>query len=645
MGTIFLSVMTPKLRTRRRRSSSRHGAAKTANVFGGLGALLTTFLLAVILSTGPLILGASRLWVELPLFGVLALLLLIQGIRLVGKPAEATQRRVDAIDLSVILFVVYAVVRWLTSPAAYFSRIEVMDIVACAGVFLTCRYGMPNRRHGVVLLYLLVVVGVAETAFGYYLSNHLDWLPFGPAERLQLDFAPRWLGTYNNPNAYANLLVLAIGAALALGSFSKLPWPARIILFYLALMMLLAVVCSGSRGGWIALGASICGLVVMGLRNGAVRWWIPVTGAFILLCLIVTLLVQLSIPRPRLHEARLMLEGAARKPDIHAQLATATIRIAHDHPLFGAGPGTFPLIHPRYPDGGLTSGANLTHNDFLHCLDDYGLVGFALAMFFVTAVTLKLFQPLDVDNRWQDRVLIAVGFSSWTALLAHSLIDFNLHNPANALLLFSLTGLALGRLREEKPGQGSTISLAPLGRWLGGGLIVGSLIYGVEVARTTLGDWTYENVAAHQNETSFVGSIQGAQEALNYDRGNAQDLVLLGDLHRSQARFQKSDTDRADEAKKALDAYEKALQTNSLDDSVQPRIGMALDLMGKYAEALPHFLAAVKAQPENGQFWYWLGQHYREAGMPDQAQQAFAMAQKCPTGYIDLDGVAHPARH
>ena len=138
---------------------------------------------------------------------------------------------------------------------------------------------MANRKYGMVLLYMLVLLGVGETAFGYYLVNHLDWFPFGPTEQLQHHYAPRWLGTYGCPNHYACLLVMAIGAALALGSFSKLPWPLRIILFYVALMMMIGVMYSGSRGSWMALAGGICALVTMGIRNGTMRWWVPVTAS------------------------------------------------------------------------------------------------------------------------------------------------------------------------------------------------------------------------------------------------------------------------------------------------------------------------------------------------------------------------------
>ena len=65
-------------------------------------------------------------------------------------------------------------------------------------------------------------------------------------------------------------------------------------------------------------------------------------------------------------------------------------------------------------------------------------------------------------------------------------------------------------------------------------------------------------------------------------QGNVLALMLLGDLRRSQAALQKNIEGRTSEGQKALDAYQKALQANALDDSVQARMGMALDVMQKY---------------------------------------------------------------
>jgi O-antigen ligase len=483
-----LSVMTPKLRIRRRRSSSRQGEARTLSYPGGLASVITTFLLAVILVTGPLILGAARWWIELPLLGAVALLLVLQGLRLVVRP-PAEGRGADAIDLSVALFVLYAVVRGLTSPAGYFSRIEAMDVTACAGVFFTCRYGMTNRKQAMAILYVLVVLGVCETVFGYYLSSHPEWFPFGPAERLQLDYAPRWVGTYGSPNHYASLLVMAIAAAVAVGSFSKLDWPVRIIFIYVSIMMMVGVMYSGAGGSWLALLAAICALVILGIRNGTMRWWVPVLAGLALVAISGFLFSLSPVVEERLADAKNQILGGRLEADSRVQTAGDALRIAREHPVFGAGPGTFVFIHPHPPGGAFAFKANLPHDDylnFLNCLDDYGLAGLGLALFFVAAVTFKFFCPLVIDHRWQDRVLVATGFAIWVALLVHSLVDFNLRVPANALLLFTLTGLALGRLKEEKQRHWSTLSLAPLGRWLGWGIVLLGLIYGLQVAHTAL---------------------------------------------------------------------------------------------------------------------------------------------------------------
>jgi hypothetical protein len=577
--------MTPRPRIRRRRrSSSRHGSSGKPALGSALAALFTTFLLATILTSGPLILGGTRLWIELPLLAVAAVLLLLQGLRLTARFAPDVPPRADAIDIAVVLFVLYAIVRWLTSPAEYVSRIEALAVVAYAAVFLTCRHGMANRRYCMALLYAFVALGVGETLFAYYLNSHSDWLPFGPEEKLQQFYAPRWIGTYESPNHFVSLLVMAIGAALALGSFSKLPWAVRVIFFYVALMMIIGVLFSGSRGGWISLIAAILGLVVVGIRNGTMRWWIPVTSALALLVFSAFLFSITPEARVRLAESQ-KLAGQPPLARAHVAAAAEAFRAAQAHLLFGSGPGTDVFINPqRIPDAP-EAPLEPTHGDFLNCLDDYGLVGVGLAFFFVTAVTLKFFRPLWVDNRWQDRVLVATGFAAWVAVFVHSIVDFNLHIPANALVFFTLTGLALGRIKPEAPVHWSTVSLAPLGRWVGGATLVLGVIYGAEVVRTAISDNIYEKSVARAELVPVSDSLVDAGQALRYDPGNVDDLLFTGDLHRLRAELQKDAASRLDEARQALDAYQRAQHDNPLDDSVPARIAATKAWIAKEAEA------------------------------------------------------------
>jgi hypothetical protein len=237
------------------------------------------------------------------------------------------------IDLSVVLFLLYAVARWLTSPTEYFSRIEVLQVAGCAVVFLTCRHGIKSRTSGLAFLFVLVALGTFQAGFGSYLHLHPDWFPFGPTERLQLHYAPRWIGTYGNPNHYASFLIMASGAAMALGCFSKLPWPARIILFYVTGMMLIGLMYSGSRGGWLSAVAATIGLTIFAFRNRTVRWWIPVAGAAGLL-LAAGLLFSLSPEvQDRVADIENRLHQGIFDIDVRVELARDALHIARDYPV------------------------------------------------------------------------------------------------------------------------------------------------------------------------------------------------------------------------------------------------------------------------------------------------------------------------
>jgi hypothetical protein len=435
---------------------------------------------------------------------------------------------------------------------------------------------------------------------------------------------------------------MATGATLALACFSKWPWPLRITLFYIVAVLVAGLLFSGSRGGWISLVGSVTALTFFGLRYGAVRWWVPVAGAVIFLAALGGVLAQSSFAQDRLGEVRDLVSAGRVSEYVRLELDRDALRIARDQPFFGTGPATFVFIHPRYQDGTFAYKAVLTHDDYLNCLDDYGLVGFGLAMIFVFAVTLAFLNRVRADFRWADRTIVAAGFAAWCALLIHSAVDFNMHIPANAMILLSLAGLGLRRLPgEEVPRHWSTLALAPAGRWLGAALLVFALAYGIETARTATGDIVYESVFAKAENVPTDQSIAGLEQALSYDPGNANALLLLGDVYRVQAINQKNFTDRIAAAQQALAAYQRALKANPLDDTIQGRMGLTFDLMRRYQEAFFCYKAAVTARPYDGQFWSALGNHFWQRGMVRKAAEAYLIAAGCPHG---SEGAAESAQ-
>ena len=590
------------------------------------GSLLTLLLLLVILFAAPLVLGAARLWWELPLLGLAAGLMLVQAVRL-ARAHEPL--RVDFIDLAVVAFTVYAIARWQTSPAEYYSRLEILNVVAYATVFLSCRYGLVRRSHALLLLGLLVVLGVFELGFGYYLSQHLDWCPFGPDENLQQDYAPRWVGTYGCPNHYGEILVMGMSAALAWAAFSKLSWPLRIFLFWVAALISLGIVFSGSRGTWLGAGAAIFALTLAGMRYGTVRWWVPVLGALVLLGGIGGLIAHSSLGQQRINETEQLAFGQV-PGYIRVVLARDALRIAHDHPLFGTGPATFVFIHPRYQDAHFSHRAIMAHDDYLNCLADYGAVGFVIAMIFVAGVTRQLLRRPRAAGRWQDRVILTASLMAWSALLIHSFVDFNLHIPANALMFFALTGMGLRRAPSEVDPSPGGIALPRLPTALAVGAL--SLAYGAVVVPTALSDIILENVQSQALDTRPSVTIERTRQALRIDPHNVPALIFLGDMYRVETSRQTDMVRRLETGEKAVAAYKQAARENPLEDTITASLAVTYDLMSRYPEAYFCYVEALQHQPYDGQFWYRLGNHFWETGAVEKAEQAYQMGLNCPNG-------------
>jgi len=123
-------------------------------------------------------------------------------------------------------------------------------------------------------------------------------------------------------------------------------------------------------------------------------------------------------------------------------MARDTWRIFLDHPLVGTGFGTLQTVFPKYDtlyDGKVV---NHTHNDFLEGLAETGVIGGIACAWFLFTLAWRGLQGSQKPDNAATAALRAGGLVGCAGFLVHSLVDFNLHIPANALLFFLLASLA-----------------------------------------------------------------------------------------------------------------------------------------------------------------------------------------------------------
>ena len=163
--------------------------------------------------------------------------------------------------------------------------------------------------------------------------------------------------------------------------------------------------------------------------------------------------------------------GAFVKASVGEKLAgreeiwRSTARAALDFPILGTGLGTFAAVIPHY---GLTEDKCLfAHNDYLQLVLEVGIpVALALA-----AIAVWQFSALVKGaGSKQDAYCAALSSGaagSVAALAFHSLVDFNLHVPANALAITAIAcvgAVAARAVRVDSETLGFTQRVIAAGR-------------------------------------------------------------------------------------------------------------------------------------------------------------------------------------
>jgi len=124
-------------------------------------------------------------------------------------------------------------------------------------------------------------------------------------------------------------------------------------------------------------------------------------------------------------------------------------------PVIGTGLGTFPIAYTAVQTAFPGQFVNHAHNDYLELTSDIGLpaalILFASILFILWHTVRTFFRTEGLFER-----SVALGcVGSIVAILLHSLTDFNLYIPANALLFSTVLGLAVaaGGERSSAPGE------------------------------------------------------------------------------------------------------------------------------------------------------------------------------------------------
>jgi tetratricopeptide (TPR) repeat protein len=331
-----------------------------------------------------------------------------------------------------------------TSAAPQWTAEAVLVLAAMMAALVF--WSERGRDRAAALRLTAAVLGVcaAEAVFGA-----VQW-SLGP-DRIYGRTAPivtSPFGSYVNHNHFAGLLEMGIvlGASMALGLARRGggATPRVVSLAGLSLGLAAVHVASRSRAGLVALAG---GLLVAGMlwarvashRPGRTLRVAPLAfGAVVVIAFGLAVVPE----NTRAHLATLFRGGGDASGDYRLDVARDTLRLAVSRPVLGAGLGAYGDAFPAFKSAHGDVRTTHAEDDALEFLAETGLAGLAIAAWLAVLAVRGLTDRLR-HGRDPFRKSIAVGAAGAVAALAlHSLADFNLRLPANALVFASLLGLA-----------------------------------------------------------------------------------------------------------------------------------------------------------------------------------------------------------
>jgi O-antigen ligase len=210
-----------------------------------------------------------------------------------------------------------------------------------------------------------------------------------------------------------------------------------------AACLLMGIILSLSRMGVVStlVAAAITGLVALSsLRMGDMarrRPWLWLVPATIPLCLIVCLSTRELV----LRFADLTATTEISK-DTRVQIWSDTLGVISAYRWTGCGLGAFEHGLYQFKTAAPTNTVDFAHNDYLQILAELGLPGMLLVAV-VGGWILKRTLTLVFSTRGGTNWELAIGlFGALLAFALHSLAEFSLFIPANALALAWLCGVA-----------------------------------------------------------------------------------------------------------------------------------------------------------------------------------------------------------
>jgi O-antigen ligase len=396
------------------------------------------------------------------------LLVLIQTVPLPFRLVQALSPE-RLVPSSVLAIMKEPAAKLTLSIYPHDTLLMLFKVGAYVCAFVLAAYIFDSSRRKSTLVRILIYLGLFEAAYGavQYLTG---WQKIFGVSKVY--YTHSGTGTFINHNHLAGFMELTFpfvfgyvfymfqtwhderrrGHGARAGRARSSAGAATLLYAFLLAFMAVAFIFTRSRSGVVVfIFTFLCLAVLAQLKSRRKAWTI---GLAIFLCLLFAYGAWVGL-NPLLARFEVFRGGEQYfKAEGRLSLSQDTLRLIRGYRLLGTGLGTFQFSFRHYQTELLAYLVDHTHDDYLEVASGTGVIGAMLLFLPIVALLIRMIVSFLTDGRRYRPSVLLGCIGATLGILLHSLTDFNLQIPANALTLAVILGIgykaAVAERRTER---------------------------------------------------------------------------------------------------------------------------------------------------------------------------------------------------
>ena len=258
--------------------------------------------------------------------------------------------------------------------------------------------------------------------------------------------------SFVNQHHFAAFMNMTLGVTLGILFGKAAKKDKNLLLIIAAFLMGIALILTGSRGALISL-IGVLGFLVaprfLDKNSAGNSEIVENKSRFFILLGALALIIGLFGAVFLLGEDQSLVRGIglqANQGDLtngRIHFWTIALKIFFDYPILGAGLNAFGVAFTQYDTWNGVYRVEQAHNDYLQALADTGIIGFACVAAFIYFLFKYALAVIKSSPSIYRRSVAHGALAGCFGILIHSLFDFPLRTPSNALFFLTLASLAV----------------------------------------------------------------------------------------------------------------------------------------------------------------------------------------------------------